>query len=124
MGGISIPAGVDTVDGIKGAVTLANLAAFTRSIGGNGYQKLPGGLILQWGYVYVGGARYATAGISYPIAMNVLAVGATTQSVTSAAYTGGGALVNSVSNSGFNMASGTYENVGICNGFYWWAVGY
>jgi len=123
MGGITT-VGVDSVDGAKGAVALSALAAFTRSLGGNGYQKLPGGLILQWGYVNVGGARYATASISYPIAFNVLAVGATTNSNTTTAYTGGGALVNSVGNSGFNLASGTYENVGVCAGFWWWAVGY
>lgn len=41
--------GVTSVDSTAGAVTLSSLAAFNRSLVTNGYQKLPGGLILQWG---------------------------------------------------------------------------
>lgn len=32
-----------------GAVTLTSLSSFANSISSNGYQKLPGGLIIQWG---------------------------------------------------------------------------
>jgi hypothetical protein len=41
--------GVTTVDSQTGNVTLANLAVFANSLLTNGYQKLPGGLIIQWG---------------------------------------------------------------------------
>ena len=41
--------GVTSVDSQTGAVTLSALAAFGNSLGTSGYQKLPGGLILQWG---------------------------------------------------------------------------
>jgi hypothetical protein len=42
--------GVTSVNGSTGAITLSALADFAKSLGQNGYQKLPGGLILQWGY--------------------------------------------------------------------------
>lgn len=47
-----------------GTGVLQSVGAFSRSIGGSGYQKLPGGLIIQWGQVgnpanYVGGSAYA-----------------------------------------------------------------
>ena len=61
------------------ATALANLggiasSVFTgsnQSIGGNGYQKIPGGLIIQWGSVNIGdvpGLVGATASVSFPIA--------------------------------------------------------
>jgi hypothetical protein len=40
--------GVTSVNSATGAVDLASLAAFDKSLATNGYQKLPGGLILQW----------------------------------------------------------------------------
>jgi hypothetical protein len=42
--------GVTSVNSTTGAVNLASLAAFTRSLSSSGYQYLPGGLIIQWGY--------------------------------------------------------------------------
>lgn len=40
-----------------------------RSLGANGYQKLPGGLIIQWGQSAVGSSDYAvTFPISFPVA--------------------------------------------------------
>jgi hypothetical protein len=41
--------GVTSVDSQTGAVTLSSLTAFTKSLSSNGYQKLPGGLTIQWG---------------------------------------------------------------------------
>jgi hypothetical protein len=37
-----------TVDGFGGAVSLSALASFVKSAAANGYQTLPGGIILQW----------------------------------------------------------------------------
>ncbi|CAB4157884.1 hypothetical protein UFOVP682_56, partial [uncultured Caudovirales phage] len=34
---------------LTGAAVLTSLASFGRSISANGYQKLPGGLVIQWG---------------------------------------------------------------------------
>lgn len=41
--------GVTSVNSASGAVNLASLAAFANSLGTSGYQKLPGGLMIQWG---------------------------------------------------------------------------
>lgn len=38
-----------TVNGFGGAVTLKDLAAFAKVASANGYQTLPGGIIIQWG---------------------------------------------------------------------------
>lgn len=56
--------GVTSVDSQTGAITLANLAAFAKSLGQNGYQKLPGGLIIQWGYESTWGS------VTFPQAFN------------------------------------------------------
>jgi hypothetical protein len=40
---------VNSVDGKGGVVQLSTLTSFTRSLTTSGYQKLPGGLIIQWG---------------------------------------------------------------------------
>jgi hypothetical protein len=42
--------GVTSVNGATGAVNLASLAAFASNINNSGYQKLPGGVIIQWGF--------------------------------------------------------------------------
>lgn len=49
-----------------GAVVLTNLASFANSLGASGYQKLPGGLIIQWG---TSGAITTTAAVpvTFPI---------------------------------------------------------
>jgi hypothetical protein len=41
--------GVTSVNSATGAVDLASLAAFDRSLSTNGYQKFPGGFTVQWG---------------------------------------------------------------------------
>ena len=41
-----------SVDGGTGDITLANLSAFNRSLSPSGYQKLPGGMTIQWGCIY------------------------------------------------------------------------
>lgn len=56
--------GVTSVDGTGGAVTLSTLAAFNRSLSANGYQKLPGGLIMQWGS---GTIPFGGGSITFPI---------------------------------------------------------
>ncbi len=41
--------GVTSVDSTTGAISLASLAAFSKQLTQSGYQKLPGGFIIQWG---------------------------------------------------------------------------
>lgn len=63
-------AATETSDQLLAAIAALRTAAFTgsnQSLGANGYQRLPGGLILQWGQATVaGGAGQAVA--TMPIA--------------------------------------------------------
>lgn len=105
--------GVTSVDSTTGAITLANLAAFSRSFGGNGYQKLPGGLIIQWGILYAGiGYTYQSFPITFPNA--VLSI------VTS--YAGRGAAGDYRAINGF-WNYGAEFGTDNCYAF-WIAVGY
>ena len=61
--------GVTFVDSTSGSITLANLAAFNRSISANGYQKFPGGMIIQWGsYTLPTGYQDVTLPTTFPTA--------------------------------------------------------
>lgn len=44
------------------------IGAFSASFGGNGYQRLPSGLILQWGYVGAGAGTGNSDSVTFPIA--------------------------------------------------------
>lgn len=62
--------GVTSVDGASGAVTLSSLASFGVSLASAGYQKHPGGLILQWGTsgtVSVAANADASISFTFPI---------------------------------------------------------
>jgi hypothetical protein len=61
--------GVTSVNGFTGAVTLENLG-FANLGSQNGYQKLPGGLIIQWGRFYAGiGFTFQSYPIVFPNAL-------------------------------------------------------
>jgi len=63
--------GVTSVNSITGSVVLSNLSDFQRSLTNYGYQKLPGGMIIQWGvydHGYYSGNQYENGPtISFPI---------------------------------------------------------
>jgi len=44
-------AGVASINGSTGTITLSNLGDFARNLASTGYQRLPGGLIMQWGNI-------------------------------------------------------------------------
>lgn len=112
----SSSAAVSSVDGQTGAITLSSLTAFAKSLGASGYQKLPGGLIIQWGSNSAGGSGAASVSfpISFPTAcVNVQVTGG--YSGTSGNSTG----AYSVTTSGFTY---TYHYSGTTD--YWLAIGY
>lgn len=61
---------------LEGDIILANLASFAKSLSANGYQKFPGGLIIQWGTGTIASATNSDVNlpITYPTA-HVAAVG-------------------------------------------------
>ena len=99
--------GVTSVNGSTGAITLSALADFSKSLGQNGYQKLPGGLIIQWGY------KSNWDGVTFPMAFpnNIFCVVSTP--------TGNWEhYIASYNTSGFSP--GTNGNTGA---FHWIAIG-
>ncbi|WP_431819611.1 gp53-like domain-containing protein [Burkholderia sp. F1] len=57
---------------IGGEAAMGASSAFAASLGTNGYQKLPGGLIIQWGTLYCGAVT--SGGITYPLAFPTTAL--------------------------------------------------
>lgn len=57
----------DLLDG-RHASDFALLSSFTNSLSSSGYQKLPGGLILQWGQVRASYTSQTTISVMFPIA--------------------------------------------------------
>lgn len=141
IGTITIdPAGTETIDGVaslalapgESCVVISGGAAESwyslgldsssfsanRSLASNGYQRLPGGLIIQWG-VGAAGANYTNFTNNYPVAFPTAAF------MIAATHEGGGAAnshinANKVSLSQFNMTTGHTANVGA----FFIAVGY
>ena len=130
----AVAGGVTTVDGVAGAVSLAALAAFTKSLSSSGYQKLPGGLIMQWGTTgTVSTANNITANqgpISFPIAFPSGLVSLQGTAFNASAISGGGVMsvvFNNVSASSFYWQLAQPNNG--CNSFSgvstrWLAFGY
>ncbi len=108
--------GVTSVDSQTGAVTLSALTAFGKSLSQEGYQKLPGGLIIQWGRASLN-ANLTTQSITFPIAFpNAVFV------AMGNIETGDGAAnlpVSSMSTTGITninpAATGTYHWIAIGN---------
>jgi hypothetical protein len=105
-------AGTSTTQAITPAAFAGN-----KSLSSNGYYKLPGGLIIQWGNTgAVGGS--AGAGVTFPVAFtNVLNVQAT--KAESAGYVNDAVNVANVSTTGFTVANGGTAATTI----YWFALG-
>jgi hypothetical protein len=56
----------NSVEGLTGSVQLSNASSFGRFINTNGYQRLPGGLYLQWG-VFTTTASNQNQSVTFPI---------------------------------------------------------
>ncbi|BCB26486.1 hypothetical protein SKTS_13720 [Sulfurimicrobium lacus] len=108
----------------QGDARYATLAQFTganQSLSSNGYQKLPGGLIIQWGS-YPAGA--ATGTITFPITFpNACLTCQATDNNNVATQVASIATLTTASNFAFAAAQGAsaYASVGTFN---WLAVGY
>ena len=97
---------------------LVRLGQFSASIGSNGYQKLPSGLIIQWGYLVTGTTSAGNVVVTFPVAfptaalvpMSCSANGVATPTVT------GIAVVSKTSMSVYFLANTT--------GLVWYAIGY
>lgn len=113
---------VVSIDGAKGLITLGALASFAKTFGASGYQKLPSGLIIQWGSYTAGasGAVYQFFPIAFPNGCFNVSVTGISESVTATDIFGVGAIsaVNFLVY-GSNNADGAATMR-----FYWLAIGY
>jgi len=117
--------GVTSVDSATAAVTLSSLAAFGRSLSANGYQKLPGGLFLQWGTLSGTGTHGSTYSITFPITFpsQCFAVGATIQQGVTTTTTTVFMPITGLSQYGFTIQYGAINGGSYTYDYRWIAVG-
>lgn len=116
---MSVYAGNWTMTGGATGVSLSRMSGFGASKASSGYQKLPSGLIIQWG----NGVSNASGNITFtfPIAFP-------TMFLTASSITTGGGIVGSIASSGpSNMSVVTYSTTtgaAATGGLYYIAIGY
>ena len=104
---------------VTNGVYTTNFTGSNQSLGTSGYQKLPGGLIMQWGDTgSMSGGQNLT--VTYPIAFPNAVFNVQTTVIVST-DTNEIAFVNSVGTSTFVVAN---SNPGSITGVYWLAFGY
>ena len=113
--------GVTSVDSATGAVTLANLSAFGRSIASDGYQKLPGGLIIQWGTATIPNGATGLITVTFPTAFPNAFFSATT-TPNLAIATSWAPLIDNTSAA--SMRINLYYTSGAAVPIFWLAIGY
>lgn len=134
----TIALGSNTVSGTKSqfntAVTdtdfsfINDFTGSNQSLGTSGYQKLPGGLIIQWGTIAIANRSTETdfGNISYPIAFPTAAlnVTATVLSTQISSALDAFAAIRSFGRTSFNPCLGSYIVATGDYGITWIAVGY
>ena len=98
-----------------------DLSSFAKSLGSNGYQKLPGGLIIQWGSVMTNASGFAA--VTFPVAFPV-AVLSSTASFSSTGVIANMAVVGANNPSGMNVYLSNTSGTGVAGSVMWLAVGY
>lgn len=97
-----------------GANQVPDMSGFTRNLVNNGWQKFPGGLVIQWG---MGGmsAGVLTGDVTFPIAFpsTVFAILATDTGGASVPYG-----TTNRSKTGFTLTRTSTSGAGNVNGFY------
>lgn len=102
-----------------GSATLQYSSQFALSVASPGYQKLPGGLILQWGSVTTSAS--ADVAVTFPVAFTTTVFSVTM--TPTAIGSGGFSNVNTVGLSGFNAASWTATSTRQAVPAFWLAIG-
>lgn len=94
--------------------------AFSRSLAASGYQKLPSGLILQWGTAVTPSNGTTTVGfnIAFPTAA-LIAMG----NIPSSGFSTFSVNISAITTTQMNVRT-TNNNAATEAGFYWFAIGY
>lgn len=106
--------------------SLSGLSDFDKSLDANGYQKLPGGLILQWGFVGNGTAGNAgsSATVTFPIAFPSAVVNVQLAVVENDNSGATCARSNAISTTGFTWRTFAGASASSADRVYWLAIGY
>lgn len=111
-------AGLDALKSITPATLLSALKGSNQSLAAIGYQKLPGGLIIQWGTtgsIGVGGAISVTFPISFPASVVFASLQAFVNGVSANAAQGVTATTTGLSATGTNTSVSQY---------FWLSIGF
>ena len=115
-GAVTVSGGVTSVDGATGAVDLSALSSFAKSHAANGYQKLPGGLIIAWGTVSRSGT---TTSVTFsPAFTTVYSVNVSGVNAGSTGGTNDYPVLTTVSATGFTISSPSSQST-----YHWMAIG-
>ena len=108
---------------IQRVITPAGLnSVLQRSLTINGYQKLPGGLILQWGTATVAGESSATVILPISFPNNFFAAFATLKGSASIGNAVASAYASPIDNSSFTIVNDQYVSTPSSTA-YWFAIG-
>lgn len=101
---VLVKAGVTSWIAVSGSAQLGKSAAFGSSITTSGYQKLPSGLIIQWGSWAAGGTSGLPQVVTFPITFpnNVLSVACMPGSIASDANQQNSSWTDTITPTGFN----------------------
>lgn len=101
---------------------LFNQFTGNQSVGTNGYQKLPGGLVVQWGYNAGNASGFS---VVFPTSFPTACLGVFGQCalISSSAFSTL-AISGSPSTSGFSGFMNSTGSVHVADPFYWFAIGY
>lgn len=105
-----------------GGVASTSFTGGNQSLAASGFQKLPGGLIIQWGYKTGNAAGFS---VTFPTAFPTACVFVTGQ----CAFLGGGgfsalSLSSSPSTTGFSGYMNATSAIHVADDLYWLAIGY
>lgn len=115
-GAVTVANGVTSVDGATGAVDLSALSSFAKTHAATGYQKLPGGLIIQWGEVTRAGTL--TSVTFSPSFTTVYAASVTGFNSSSTSGAGSYCVLTALSSTGLTISSPPEQTK-----YYWIAIG-
>jgi hypothetical protein len=98
---------------------------FDKSLTESGYQKLPGGLILQWGVTATISTSNRTITVTFPIAFTAQCFMAVASKVGTNTNDQGGALTTNYTTTTMSVTNpASYNGVGTSNQVSWFAIGY
>ena len=112
-------------DATRAVTPAALFSALDRSLGGNGYQKLPGGLIIQWGFG--NGSTSGGVAVSFPISFPTNCAAVTVTHGNNGSSLGSAKTYN-IGLGGFSVAistdDGSLVKSYLSDSFRWIAIGY